>query len=256
MAAPDWSFARRPTWLVGHVVALVGIVVFVSLSFWQFDRLDERRELNALVTARLEASPAPVLELIAEHESSDALAFRRATAVGEYLPAGEVLYLLVSRNGQSGHTLLTPLRLEGSDEVLMVERGWVPADAEGPPVPDAEPPVGSVTVTGALLDIADRTRDAGSVDANTRRITTFDRAALGAFVGAEVLPTILRLEASDPAGGPSPALMPGPVLSEGPHLGYAVQWLLFAGVVLVGYPILLWRTSLRRPGRAEDASRS
>jgi cytochrome oxidase assembly protein ShyY1 len=36
-----------------------------------------------------------------------------------------------------------------------------------------------------------------------------------------------------------------PSVPSGPHLSYAVQWFLFTGVVLVGYPLLL-RRALRR----------
>lgn len=30
-------------------------------------------------------------------------------------------------------------------------------------------------------------------------------------------------------------------MSEGPHLGYAVQWFVFATVLLLGYPRYLWQ---------------
>ena len=48
----------------------------------------------------------------------------------------------------------------------------------------------------------------------------------------------------DPADG-LPIAAPPPALPEGPHLGYAVQWFLFAGVVVVGYPLLLRRVTRR-----------
>ncbi|NNC73909.1 MAG: SURF1 family protein [Acidimicrobiia bacterium] len=235
-----------PRWIVGHLVALAAIALFVSLGFWQFDRLEERRELNSLVTARMELDVTSLETLTAGFSSFDGLEYRKAFVTGEYLADSEVMYLLVSRNGLSGHVLLTPLQVEGSTRVVLVERGWVPADAEGPPVPGAEPPDGTVTVTGRLLDADDRRRDVGSVDLETRRITTFDRLVLDEAITGDLLPMILRLESQVPEARAEPGLMPGPVLTEGPHLGYAVQWILFAGVVLVGYPVLLYRTARRR----------
>jgi cytochrome oxidase assembly protein ShyY1 len=60
----------------------------------------------------------------------------------------------------------------------------------------------------------------------------------------------VQLQGQEPAQATDfPALVSLPEPSEGSHLGYAVQWFLFAGVALVSYPILLRRT-------AEDRSRS
>ena len=53
-----------------------------------------------------------------------------------------------------------------------------------------------------------------------------------------VLPVVLQAAAADGGGL---AVVPPPDLGEGPHLGYAVQWFLFAAVGLVGYPFLLRR---------------
>jgi len=240
---------------VGHVVVVVAMGVFIVLGLWQLNRLAERRDLNDLVSARMESSAARLDSLTDRHGYSEELEFRRTFVTGEYLSELELMYLLVSRNGQSGHVLLTPLQLSDTAQVVLVERGWVPADAEGPPVPGAGAPTGEVTVTGLLLDSDDRRRAGGSADLETRRITTFDRQVLDEAVPGELLPIIIRLEDQTPAPAPAPALMPGPVLTEGPHLGYAVQWFLFAGVVLVGYPILLYRTArTRNAGRSGDVA--
>jgi surfeit locus 1 family protein len=56
------------------------------------------------------------------------------------------------------------------------------------------------------------------------------------------LPVVVQAQASAPVDAPD-TLSPVPIpdLGEGPHLGYAVQWFLFAGVVVVAYPLLLRR---------------
>ncbi|MBT8214346.1 MAG: SURF1 family protein, partial [Acidimicrobiia bacterium] len=184
MAVPDWSFVRRPRWIVGHVVAIAAIVVFIVLGMWQLNRLAERRDLNSLVTARMDMEVARLDSLTARYGFFEGLEFRRTFVTGRYLAEHEVMYLLVSRNGQSGHVLLTPLQLD-TGEVVLIERGWVPADSEGPPVPGAEPPSGVVTVTGMFLDPDDRRRAGGTLDLETRRITTFDRQRLDDAIPGE-----------------------------------------------------------------------
>jgi len=58
------------------------------------------------------------------------------------------------------------------------------------------------------------------------------------------LPVYVQLlEQDPPQPGSIPAVVALPEPSEGSHRGYAVQWFLFALVVVVGYPILVWRTA-------------
>jgi surfeit locus 1 family protein len=54
----------------------------------------------------------------------------------------------------------------------------------------------------------------------------------------DLLPLIVQANAAEPPLTPVP---PPDLDDEGPHLSYAVQWFLFAGVAAVGYPILLHR---------------
>jgi surfeit locus 1 family protein len=61
----------------------------------------------------------------------------------------------------------------------------------------------------------------------------------------------------DPADRTPPIpFQPELELSEGPHLGYAVQWFIFAGIFILGYPFYL-RKQLIKPseGSLESVSR-
>ena len=49
-----------------------------------------------------------------------------------------------------------------------------------------------------------------------------------------------------PAAAGLVAIPPPDAVDEGPHLSYAVQWFLFAGLLFVGYGVLA-RTRARRP---------
>ena len=45
------------------------------------------------------------------------------------------------------------------------------------------------------------------------------------------------------AARPIPSAKALPDLSDGPHLSYAVQWIFFAGVAIVGFVVLIRRES-------------
>jgi len=61
----DFSFARRPVWLLGHLVAVVAIVMFFMFGSWQLSRLEERRAENATIEQRSFGAPMGLDEALA-----------------------------------------------------------------------------------------------------------------------------------------------------------------------------------------------
>ncbi len=246
----DRRSLTSPIWIAGHVVALVAVIGFVLLGLWQLRRHDERRALDARITERVAAAPEPLGDLIAVHgEDGAALDLRPTLVTGTYMVDEEVILQARTLNGRSGNEVLTPLDL-GDGSVVFVDRGWVPLDVVGPPVAGAEPPEGQVTVTGFLRPTQVR-GSFGPVDPLTGeldRVARVDLERLQQQIDGDVLPVYVVLAAQDPAQpGDLPIALPDPEPGGGPpHFSYAFQWFAFAGVVAVGYPILLRRTARRR----------
>ncbi|HEX9977527.1 MAG TPA: SURF1 family protein [Acidimicrobiia bacterium] len=221
----------RPRWLVAHVVAIVFVIAFVMLAFWQIRRLEDRRDFNHSVEQALATDPVDIGDAPAE-------GYVRVIATGVYDPSMETLTLR-SLEGTSGYHVLTPLVLADGTGVL-VDRGWVPISYDTPPVGGpAAASTGEVRVTGILWP----SEHQGIPDALPGTLRAIDPAVVDAFTPYPMRSTYLVLQAADPALGELPVPPEPPELSDGPHLGYAVQWFLFAGVVIVGYPILLRRVA-------------
>jgi len=244
----DFSYTRRPVWLLGHVIVVAAVVVFVMMGFWQIRRLDDRQAFNEILVSRTAEAARPLDDVLDEFEPSQAdLELRNVVAVGTYRPGEEVILLARSYNGISGHHILTPLDL-GDGTAVLVDRGWVPIDLDQPGMAEFAAPTGSVLVYGVLRKTEVR-GSFGPTDAATGILTQTARVDLKRLdeqVGGDLLPVYIQLQKQDPATpGDYPALVTLPEPSEGPHRGYAVQWFLFAAVTLVGYPVLLWRTAER-----------
>ena len=211
---PLW---RRPIWILGHLIALTAVLVFVRAGVWQLDRLDQKKDRNREIAARSDG-PAVDVEDVAVDDGK----YQHVTAHGVFTPGADVLIPYRTYEGNVGAHVMTPLVLDDGMAVL-VNRGWIPVDTAAPAAP-----TGEVDVDGILLTTQDR-RQGVDVD------------GVAAEAGVDD-PYPLWLQQYEPApDGDYPVRLPPPARDEGPHLSYAIQWFLFTGVVLIGYPLLLRR---------------
>lgn len=237
-------FLLRPRWLVTHALIAALAITFVSLGFWQLRRLDERRADNARIAENLSAPQQPLDVTLQQYgHDPDALIYRRVEVTGRYRPADEFLLTPRSSGRQAGHHVVTPLELEQGGAVL-VERGWVPFAMDTPPVAEAAPPSGDVTVSGILFPTqeAQRYGTSGSGGERLTYLSTVDVDRIQPQIDTPLLPVSILLQQQEPpaANLPIPGAPPEP--SEGSHQSYALQWFAFTAILLGGYPLLLRRS--------------
>jgi surfeit locus 1 family protein len=245
---------RALAFLIFAIVVSAGCV---RLGFWQLHRLRDRRAVNAMLVERLSSPPRAVRDVARDSATAG---FRRATATGTYDFANEFALAARTREGSPGVNLVTPMRLAGTDTVVLVNRGWVYS-------PDAmtadfarwrEPAAASVT--GYLVAIGRGARGPATAATNARVVRRLDLDSLTRRLPYPVAPFILvetdapsiaaAVAPSAPSNAPAttPARLPLPVLDEGPHLGYAFQWFAFAFIGLAGAAVGI-RADRRGVGR-------
>jgi surfeit locus 1 family protein len=225
------------SWKGFAALALIVAAACVRLGMWQLDRLAERRAANAEARAAREA-PEVVLGpgvLAAE------LGGRRVSVTGEFDRSGEVVIRGQAWDGGPGVRVVTPLRLEGSDSVVLVDRGFVKSpDAVHADLTGLDEP-GRRTVRGLGFALQ-RRQDEGQLlerdGADTWR--GLDRDALRARLPFPVA-AVWVLQTPDPALPLWPRRMEPPALDDGPHLSYAIQWFAFALIGLVGAAVVALR---------------
>lgn len=241
-------------WLGYVAIAIVFAIVCAFLSNWQFTRNTERSEQLALVEANYDSEPVVLDEAIPEGESLDpADEWQPVELVGTYLSDEQLLVRNRPRGGTAAFEVLVPFRLTDG-RVFLVNRGWVPP-GEHQPDPDVVPaaPAGDVTVIARLKP--GEPEPSSGRSAPEGQVPTINLPLI-----AQALPAAdaERLEQSayglmvseDPAPATRPAEIDSPSEDPGPHLSYAIQWILFAimGFIFIGYII---RTEIKH--RREDA---
>ncbi|QIG40799.1 SURF1 family protein [Microbacterium sp. 4R-513] len=241
-------------WTVYVAIAIVFAIACAFLSNWQFSRNAQRSEQLALVAANYDSDPVPLADVIpagASLKPSDE--WTPVTLTGTYLADDQLLARNRAHGGTAAYEVLVPFRLDDG-RVVLVDRGWVPpGEAQNAPDHVPGPPDGEVTVVvrlrpGEPLPGSGRSAPDGQVP--TIHLPTvaglvdpsagdaLERSAYGVMVS------------EDPAPAERPEALEAPSDDPGPHLSYAVQWILFAvmGFIFIGYII---RTE--RAHRREDA---
>jgi len=111
-------------------VSLIGLLLIAGMiraSYWQWERHLAKQDYIATMEARLAEEPKPLIELIGDGgRSADELAYRRVTVTGVYDFDREMVLRNRRLEEESGVYILTPLRIAGTDRVVIVNRGFIP----------------------------------------------------------------------------------------------------------------------------------
>ncbi|WP_194422367.1 SURF1 family protein [Microbacterium abyssi] len=229
---------RFVRWGVYLLIAIGFAVACVFLSNWQFERNESRAADIALVEQNYDADPVPLGDLIeADGELDAADEWHPVTLHGHYLSGEQVLVRNRPHGGTSAFEVLVPFR-DDDGRVFIVDRGWVPP-GEGPE-PDAvpAPPSGTVEVIvrlrpGEQLPSSGRSAPEGQVP--TIHLPTI----ADDLDGVVVVSAYGRLVEEVPAPETALGSFDSPTDDPGPHLSYAIQWILFGvmGFIFIFYMI-------------------
>ncbi|WP_228719990.1 SURF1 family protein [Methylococcus geothermalis] len=132
-------------------VAVIGVALalplFCALGVWQLNRAAEKRALQAQWASQ---SAEPAWRLGAPTAEAEPPRYRRVTAKGRYDADHQFLLDNQIHGGQAGYHVLTPLRLDGSDRAVLVNRGWIPAGPDRQRLPELAIPAPAVELTGMV----------------------------------------------------------------------------------------------------------
>lgn len=235
----------RPKWLLTHLLVICLVVLMMSLSMWQFRRLDERKTFNAGLLANTTQAITPIKNLALNLPADlNEIQWRRVVVRGTFRPSAEVTILNRSQDGTAGVDAATPLdfTIDGKQYAVIVDRGFVPLAT---PMPKA--PSGEVEVLGRIR-ISQERRVGALSDPATGVLTEAQHLDVERLSGQTqlnaqqtVLPFYLDLLESPQITASLPAQVTSPKTDNGPHLSYAIQWILFSLCAVAAWIILVKR---------------
>jgi surfeit locus 1 family protein len=218
------------------VLAFAAFAMLVGLGTWQLDR---RAWKQAHIAERSAMLARPPVELANGAAAAAVAEFRRVTLTGRFLHDHEVLIGPRARRGAPGWHVVTPLRLD-SGRIVLVDRGWVPADRKDPAGRRAGQIAGPVTVVGVVRHPGQSGWFAPENEPAKGQWFRVDPAAMARQTG---LPGVARYwvvagDAPNPGGFPVGG--GGIEMPPNNHLQYAVIWYGLAAALAV-IAVVYWR---------------
>lgn len=234
---------------VTTLLVFVAVGVMIRLGIWQLDRLEQRRAFNARVQAQLQ-QPTLVLDAVTLKENLYEMEYRSVLVQGEYDFENQIALQNQAYQNRWGVYLLTPLKIEGTTQAIMVNRGWIPGEdfLKGDWSSFDQP--GKVIVRGVIRRTQTKPDFGRRSDPIPSQgdppLKAWYLANLGAISRQIPYPILETVYVQQTEGEGASANLPIPAtveldLSEGPHLGYALQWFTFAAILGIGYPFFIRR---------------
>ncbi|SDY75632.1 Cytochrome oxidase assembly protein ShyY1 [Variovorax sp. YR634] len=265
---------RRPGrfWLI-TIAAVLTVAATVSLGRWQLSRAAQKEALQADIDAQKLKPALTQAEFLALEKASDSL-HRPVRLRGLWLPTQTVYLDNRQMHGTPGFYVLTPFALEGTEQAVMVQRGWIQRNfVDRTQLGAVETPAGIVEVTGLIEPPPSHLLELGTsaptpVPAASAPATAASAPAapaqaaegyspirqnldLEAFRAETKLPlrTDVSLQQSGPASEGLQRDWPAPALGLERHYGYAFQWFGLSALVVILYVWFQFITPFRRSRR-------
>lgn len=210
--------------LVPLLAFLLVLPALIALGFWQLDRAEQKRSLQAKYDARMGDAP---IAIGSELRKPEDLQFHRVSLAGYYDESHTVFLDNRVHKSIAGYYVITPLKLNRSETRVLVNRGWVPQGASRAELPDVQPPrtlqriLGVATVPHAKVF---RLAPAEPIGEEWQQVWQhMDMKRFADAVSYPVQPVVVLLDPASRAGGfvrEWKRLDTGITL----HQGYAFQW--------------------------------
>lgn len=236
------------------MILLAGVCV--QLGMWQFERLDERTDENAIVKEHLDKEPVPIDDVIGPEDDEVPVdnEWTPVTVSGTYDPEHQVVEKYQTRDSGPGVEIVTPLVTDAGTAVL-VNRGWMESENNTASVDEIPAPEdGQVTVTGWLR--VDSGADAGAVEPSDGQVRAVSSEGIETALPYDAFPGYVNVTAQELAPASPLEPEPRPDLGQGPHFFYGLQWFFFATLAVFGWFYFAWTEARPRSARRNNRNES
>jgi len=231
--------ARWKFWLL-TAATLLALAATLALGRWQLSRAAQKEATQARSEAQAARPTLGGAALASLADPASAL-HRTVTLRGRWVAQRTVFLDNRPMNARAGLYVVTPLQLEGSAGVLLVQRGWVARNfIDRSSVPVMDTPAGVIEIQGRIAPPPAKLYEIGAAQAGLIR-QNIDMEHFRGETGLALLPVSVVQTAPANDG----LLRDWPQAGTGveKHYGYAFQWFALSALIALLY---VWFQIVRR----------
>ena len=207
-------------WLLTAAALLVAGITF-SLGQWQLRRAAQKQNLQLAIEAQSNQSILHAQDL-ANPKTVAETVHRPAVLKGIWRPEHTVFLDNRQMNGKSGFIVITPLVLDGTGQIILVQRGWAPRSfASRTTLPEIQTPLGLISVRGRIAPPPSKLYEFKGVDSGRIR-QNIDVAAFSREIDLPLM--AVSMVQLGPANEGLLRDWAAPNVGIDKHYGYAFQW--------------------------------
>jgi surfeit locus 1 family protein len=212
------------------VGAIGGIALTLALGNWQLGRGQQKTALADRVAAASHDAP---IGLSGAEVNADDVVWHRVEVRGRFEPKYAVLVDNRIYHGAAGYHVVMPLKIEGTDRYVLVNRGWIAATGTRTSVPPIVTPDKTLDITGLATVPGRRFLElsAQTTEGNVWQNLTIERYR--ARFPIPVQPIVI--EQQNDVDDHLVREWSPPDLGVDKHYAYAFQWFVMAAAILVIY---------------------
>lgn len=229
------------------LATVIGVSVTVALGYWQLGRGAQKRELKAQYDAQ---AAQPPIHVGAEALSVEGIAMRRLEARGTFEPGHAVYIDNRIHRGVPGYHVVMPLKIEGTERRVLVNRGWVARPALRSELPAVKTPPGPVALIGTAIVPRAAPFERMDTVVEGRIVQNLTIPRYTSMTPIAVQPVVLRQDSALDDGLVRD--WPAPDFGIEKHYGYAFQWFALAATLTGFYAYTQLKSRRRRNAATGD----
>lgn len=222
--------------LLPSLIFTIFFILFIKLGFWQLDRADQKKMINAVFAERQKKPPIQLNSETILLPLKD-IVWYSVIIRGKFLNDKNIILDNQILDGKAGYLIYTPFKILDLNKTILVNRGWFPVSNFRSDIPNIAAIEGTYIIEGEISKMPTagiRLREVfyETVSKSTYRLQNMEYDNLSSLVGKDLLNYVVKLK--KPIFDKNFILVSSPPVSDSDkNYGYAFQWFAMALTLLV-----------------------
>ena len=218
---------KQPKWIILTIILIIAIYAFINLSEWQFNRNDQRRALNQEITSALNKDQINILQV---QDLNNLVEWQTVGITGKI----ETENVKFARNryldSSLGFWVIAPFK-SGENQKVLINLGFLPVNYQDR--------FDEISLPGQTIELKGWIR---KIEKHKNTPSDYPELQISSISSENFMGEINKkyyIQINESSIDLEPiSYLPKPKLSSGPHFSYAIQWIIFAILLPVGWVIL------------------